>query len=790
MTNCDALGRSWSASHRNFKIVSKNEVMAIYYGRKIERKGKFLWQPLSEHLKNTEGHCARFVGAFSDAEIGRQMGAFHDVGKYNPDFQRRLAKEDLLVSHAYAGALECEALFEASKGGNFLYRLVGMAISGHHSGLKDYGTATAGYCGQMQAYDRASYAAWRAEAAERSVLDVQSWKKRWRFPKVRAVIADSKRRRHLDKRLIGFSLQMFGRFLFSSLVDADRIDAQNFPDGAADRYMAQCAKLADLGACFDAHMAKLQESAKPTPLNAIRSGIQRDCLAAAEGERGFYSLSVPTGGGKTLSSMAFALAHAKKYDMERVIYAIPFTSIIEQNAQVFAEIFGRDNVLEHHSNFELPPLKADDDREERSQSEALERRKLAEENWHEPVVVTTNVQFFESLFSHKPGRARKVHHIANSVVILDEVQAIPVEFLQLCMAALQELVANYGCTVVFCTATQPEFDRNALFLTDVQIREIIADVPGLFGALRRTQETYLGAQTLAQVSERLLGERQALCIVNTKRHARDLARALAQAGAKDVYHLSTNLYSEHRKAVLAEIRKRLKDGLPCRVISTQLIEAGVDIDFPAVYRAAAGIDSVVQAAGRCNREGRRALGRVYVFVPEEKYRGKGYLERTAQIGGLTIEKYPHFLECDAVRAYFRDLFNLERGQTDAEGILELCEGIIGQNAKNPFDLRIPYAEIGKRFKLIADDTYALVIPTAQAQALLAQAAFAPHLGGILRELAQYTVNVRKYELQWLAEQGALNKVAESIAVLADKNLYDETYGLLLESTDHFDDYII
>lgn len=487
--------------------------------------------------------------------------------------------------------------------------------------------------------------------------------------------------------------------------------------------------------------------------------------------------------------MAFALSHALEHGQERVIYTIPFTSIIEQNAQVFAEVFGRENVLEHHSNFELPFVK-DSGKEECSQSEALERRKLAEENWYEPIVVTTNVQFFESLFADKPGRARKVHHIAGSVIILDEVQAIPMEYLRPCMAALAELVANYGCTVVFCTATQPEFDRNALFLTDVNIREIITDVPQLFAVLRRTEEAYLGAQSLEQIAARLGDEQQALCIVNTKRHARDLARALAEAGMKDVYHLSTNLYPQHRKAVLREIRERLDASLPCRVISTQLIEAGVDIDFPAVYRAAAGIDSIVQAAGRCNREGRSARGRVYVFAPEEKYRGKGYLERTAQIGGLTMEKYPRFLDNDAVRAYFKELFDFEREETDKKKILPLCGESIGQNPKNPFDLRIPYAEIGKRFRLIENDTYALVIPTPEAQVLLARAVFATRLGGILRELAQYTVNVRTYELQWLAKQGALNKVAESIAVLADERLYDEAYGLVLESGGDFDDYII
>lgn len=762
----------------------------IYYGRKKEGSGKILRQPLLEHSQNTAERSAQFVGVFSDATIGRWMGMHHDIGKYDPDFQKRLEDESLLVPHAYAGALECEALYQAkNRNRNFLYRLIGMAISGHHSGLKDYGSGSDGYCGQMKAYSRTAYAAWQTETPQLAEPDTRAWNERIVWLQPRADIGNQRLRECIGRQLMGFTFQMFGRFLFSSLVDADRIDAQNFPEQDADRYMEGCEKLLALKARLDAHLAQLKEEAKPTPLNVIRNGIQRDCLTAARQQRGFFSLSVPTGGGKTLSSMAFALSHALEHKQERIIYAIPFTSIIEQNAKVFADIFGRKNVLEHHSNFELPFVE-DDDKEECSRNEALERRKLAEENWYEPIVVTTNVQFFESLFASKPGRARKVHNIANSVIILDEAQAIPIEFLRPCMAALAELVANYGCTVVFCTATQSELDRNALFLTEVDIREIIADVPRLFAALRRTEETYLGAQSLAQIAARLQAERQALCIVNTKRHARDLARALAETGAQDVYHLSTNLYPEHRKAVLKEIRDRLGAKLPCLVISTQLIEAGVDIDFPAVYRAAAGVDSIVQAAGRCNREGRSEPGRVYVFVPEEKYRGKGYLERTAQLGGLTMEKYPRFLDSEAVRAYFKALFNLEREQADEKKILLLCGGIVGQNQKDMQDLHIPYATIGKEFKLIEDDTYALVIPTPKAQGLLARAAFAPRLGGILRDLAQYTVNVRKHELQWLAEQGALNKVAESIAVLADEKLYDKAYGLVLESNDEFDDYIV
>lgn len=751
-----------------------------YFGRKTEESGTEDFQLLSVHLENTAGLCGRFVGAFSDEAIGAFMGQYHDIGKYSAVFQRRIRGEKFTVGHARAGALECEALYKESGGQNFLYRLLGMAICGHHSGLMDYGSvAGSGYCRKINhAEEVEPYVEWKKEVPSMGVLDVRKWRLKQQFTKEEA---DPKKRENENKKLLGFLLQLYGRFLFSALVDADRIDAQNFPDQTATRWMEKRASIKELKKSFDVHMEEVHKKAQQTPLNAVRNTILCHCVKAASERRGFFSLTVPTGGGKTLSSMAFALEHALAHGQERVIYAIPFTSIIEQNAKVFAGIFGPDNVLEHHSNFELPEKKED---ARLPESERLLKFKLAQENWYEPIIVTTNVQFFESLFTHKPGKARKLHHIANSVIILDEVQSIPSMYIKPCMAALNELVANYHCTVVLCTATQPEFDRNALFLNHVDMHEIMRDIPGLFAKLRRTQEQFLGAQTVAEVAERVKAEKQALCIVNTKKHARDLFGALK--GETGVFHLSTNMYPKHRKAVLAEIRERLDQKQPCKVISTQLIEAGVDIDFPVVFRAVAGLDSIVQAAGRCNREGKLAAGTVYVFEPEECYKGKGYLERTATIGHLIIEKHAKFLENTAVRAYFQQLFDFERDKTDEKKLMETCANIV----EEPADLRIPYETISREFKLIENEGYAIVIPLEEeAGKLLTQAAYAKSLGGILRQLSQYTVGVKPYELEKLNEQHALTVVADGIAVLADENFYDKACGLILATTDDFD-YIV
>ncbi|MBU3812179.1 MAG: CRISPR-associated helicase Cas3', partial [Candidatus Niameybacter stercoravium] len=495
----------------------------------------------------------------------------------------------------------------------------------------------------------------------------------------------------------------------------------------------------------------------------------------AQGRRGFYSLTVPTGGGKTLSSLGFALYHAVANEQKRVIYTIPFTSIIEQNAEVFARVLGRNNVVEHHSNYENPY----------KTKEELLKFQLAQENWYEPIIVTTNVQFFETLFSNKPSKVRKLHNISNSIIILDEIQSIPNKYIKPCLAALNELVINYDCTIVLCSATQPEYDKNKLFLEEVKIEEIIDDPQKLFKELRRTKEYYIGHQTIEDLAERLQSEEQALCIVNTKKHAKDLFEMLGQED--NHFHLSTHMYPVHRKEVISQIKELLQEGMPCKVISTQLIEAGVDIDFPKVYRSLSGIDSIVQAGGRCNREGKLEQGEVYVFKPEEKYIGKEYLALTAAIGEMCIGVQEDFLGLESISHYFSQLFDITTQKLDAYNVLGICEASL----ENPKDIRIAFEDLADNFKFIQNEGYPIIIPdTEQVEILLDQIKYSKNPKGLLRKLAPYTVTVKKYELDALKEYGALNIIEGNLLVLNDLNFYDHKLGLVITLKEDDFEYVI
>ncbi len=412
--------------------------------------------------------------------------------------------------------------------------------------------------------------------------------------------------------------------LFSTLVDADFLDTELFMNreraGLRPEEPASCATLLER---LDRHLEEKLRKAADTPVNRQRAEILAFCRERANEAPGFFSLNVPTGGGKTLSSLAFGLSHAVSKGLRRVVYAIPFTSIIEQTADVFRQALGDlgEQVLEHHGN-----LDSDDP------TRQSDRLRLAAENFDATLVVTTNVQLFESLFASRPSRCRKLHRLARSVIILDEVQALPPRLLDPTLAALEELVRNYGTTVVLCTATQPAFEKRARFPIGLEgVKPIIDDPDSLHRSLRRTSVELLGRVENPELVGRLRGERQALCIVNSRRHASDLFTLL---GDPDSLHLSASMCAAHRAQVVAEIRRRLLAGEPCRVISTQVIEAGVDVDFPAVYRAAAGLDSIAQAAGRCNREGRLEtpdgqprLGRVFFFDYDAKSISDGPLDQ-------------------------------------------------------------------------------------------------------------------------------------------------------------------
>ena len=531
------------------------------------------YQPLREHEENVAALAGEFAAAFGAQEHGYRTGLLHDIGKYSDNGQKRQRNpaHTAKVDHASAGAQ-----LAAQLGDPF----AAFAVAGHHGGLPDWGDKTNDGGGTLWARLNKCLTGGNDPSAWKMEIEIPA---KARFPAWLAAEKDARR------------LAMYTRMLFSCLVDADYLDTETAIQGGQPRGEGETPER--LLEKLNAHVAPWLE-APANDLCAKRSAILARCLRGGEDERGLYTLTVPTGGGKTISSLALALSHAAKHGLKRVIYVVPYTSIILQNTDVFDEVLGEENVLEHHSQIEIP-----DDEEETPEAY---RKRLACENWDAPVVVTTAVQFFESLYAAKTSKYRKLHNIANSVVIFDEAQTIPVPFLMPCVSAIGELVQHYGVTAVLCTATQPALDGMfAACAPELKSREIAPDPDGLFDFFRRVRFVQEGAKTDVEVAERLASEQQVLCIVNSRKRARAIYQMLPEKGR---FHLSTLMTAVDRERILKVIRERLKDGQPCRVVSTSLVEAGVDVDFPTVWREMAGLDSILQSGGRCNREGKRQVG--------------------------------------------------------------------------------------------------------------------------------------------------------------------------------------
>jgi CRISPR-associated helicase Cas3/CRISPR-associated endonuclease Cas3-HD len=719
-----------------------------YWAHSLQSAAKSGWQPLKEHLLSVAERAKRFAGLFGAGDVAWLTGMCHDLGKYSEEFQKRLEDPRVHVDHATAGATVA-----AAKYGPF-GRLMAYAIAGHHGGIPDGG--------DENDEDSLAY-----RLAFKRLCDFSAYATEIELPPRPPGLPVS-----WQAERLGFSAAFFVRMLFSCIVDADFLDTEQFLEPSKSRRRGGAEPLSILEERMSEHLRKKMGDATPSYVNRKRAEVLAACLDAAEQAPGLFSLTVPTGGGKTLSSLAFALKHARLHGLERVIYVIPFTSIIDQNAKVFRDAVGAGAVLEHHSNVIRPRENRDED--------FASRLELAEENWDMPVVVTTNVQFFESLFSNRPSRCRKLHNIARSVVILDEAQMLPLELLEPCVAALHEVVSNYGTTVVLCSATQPALDR--LFPEGVRPREIARDPAALYTALKRVDVRNLHTLGNDEITANLMAQEQALCIVNTRAHARQVFERLGKADGH--YHLSAAMCPVHRAARLKEIRARLasvKGGKVCRVVSTQLIEAGVDVDFPVVMRAIAGIDSIAQAAGRCNREGLQERGRVLVFTPEG---GEGmshvWFRRTASIAMTILERRQDPLDLDSVQVYFQDLYLYEGkrlGQSnqpsrlDAHGIMQKIEIESGR-------LSFPFREVADLFKVIGDDTVGVVIPyDCQCKALLEEIGAQGISRDAGRRLQAYSVSVRPWEYRQLQEAGALEEVG-GLEVLRDMSLYDDNYGLV------------
>ena len=721
------------------------------YAHSTESEDKNTWQTLEDHLFGVAQIAEKFGDAFGAGTWAAIAGLLHDDGKQSQGFQYRL-QGGPRVDHSSAGAR-----LAVQRYGKVIGWLLAYAIAGHHGGMPD-GNSDRSSLKKRLASDQLL----NEPFAAGSLPEIESL----RFPLT------------IDGNREGFQIAMFMRMVFSCLVDADFMDTEAFldPDKAAWRKgrpsLEQLEPKLDL--CIEGLRGKIHES----PLNQQRNLILDACLAAAENDPGLFSLTVPTGGGKTISSLAFALRHALRYGMERIIYVIPYTSIIEQNAAVFQDILGADAVLEHHSNVVEPSGGEEYSHRER-------RRRLAAENWDAPVVVTTNVQFFESLFANKPSRCRKLHNLARSVIILDEAQMLPRDVLLPCLESLRELALNYSSSVVFCTATQPALsDAESLGRSALAPREITSDPAVLYETFKRVRVCNLGTCDDQEIADRIMDMDQALCIVNTRKHARALFRLIQQSSEPgDCFHLSALMTPEHRKEKLKAIRQRLNDKLPCRVISTQLIEAGVDVDFPAVFRAMAGIDSIAQAAGRCNREGKlEGLGQVFVFNPAE-VRPFGSLLAPAQVAGEVLPHYEEDPLClDAVRKFFELLFWKDKKKLDKRKIT-------GKDLYGTRGLTPSFATIVERFNYFDSPGQAVLVcrDDELRQKIIKGLNDSPFPAKFVRMAQPYTVQLYEGELNALKAAGAVVLVGDTgLPVLVDMELYDEELGLVVEDVTGYD----
>lgn len=732
------------------------------------------WEPLEDHLERValgfdgySGGAKDFANSFNAADWGELAGWWHDLGKYSDEFQdylkghSRAERENAhaevpgRVDHSTAGAQ-----LAASRGPHG--HVLAFCIAGHHGGLPDA-------IGDGSLEMRLEKLVPRPRHADPSLLTKQLPNP----PKLSASADDQER---------PFQIAFFTRMLFSALVDSDFLATESFmaPQRQAQRATTPPPAIEQVEAAIRNHLDSLTSKVEPTAVNRRRAEVLDACRAKADLPPGFFSLTVPTGGGKTLSSLAFAIAHAKRHGLRRVIYAIPFTSIIEQNADVFRDALraaGPNTVLEHHSNFEP----ASEDRWSR----------LASENWDAPVVVTTTVQLYESLFHNRPSRCRKLHNIARSVIVLDEAQSIPVRLLRPTLAALKELVLNYGCTVVLCTATQPAIVLRDDFRIGLpNPTEIVDDVPSLFAGLERVRVEHPRELDDDSLIAELAGKQSVLCIVRTKAEAREIFARLREEsgeggerplGRRACLHLSTDMCPAHRALVIGIVRQRLKDGLPCRVVSTNLIEAGVDVDFPIVYRSLAGLDAIAQAAGRCNREGLLdGLGRVVLYTNPDRPVPAPMQELRLAIDDArrTIARHDDPLSPEAIEAYFEEHYWKREGEWDAERVME-C--FASRGSQFPM---LQFGTAAERYQLIRDEQTPVVVPWGDRGPELVEHLLnldEPADRDLRRRCQRFAVGLRPHLLAQMVDARAVIEppggLGRGLYVLMNAAAYDETLGL-------------
>jgi len=720
-------------------------------------------QSLQDHLEQVACKAKIFAAPFQGGDEAWWAGMLHDLGKCRREFQ------EYLSGRREGGPDTHHAPYGATLAFQRYWFPAAFAIAGHHAGLHDLH--------QLQEMVEG-----RVYQATARLPPLEQW-----FTQHCAKLPEQT----LSPSFLGnnpLALEHYSRMIFSCLVDADRLDAEQTGEGRA----REVRRLADVLDVFIERVAReRQGKSRDGQVNTLRHAVFDQCLTAAQWEPGFFSLTVPTGGGKTLSSMAFALAHAKRHRLDRIIVVIPYLSIIEQNAAEYRRILDPDDlglVVEHHSSAEVRHGENGEDAGELS---------LAADNWDAPFIVTTSVQFVESLFAAAPGRCRKLHNIANSLVLFDEVQTLPAHLLNPLLNVLKELCRNYRTSFLFMTATQPAFRRGFSLsegFASGELREIIQDASALFVALQRVEYHPPLEFDWPALAIHLAACSQALCVVNIRRHAVELWEVLRDAVPPEerdsVFHLSSSMCAAHRLAVLGDsqnprlgsVRHRLRNNLPCRLVATQVVEAGVDIDFPVLYRALGPLDAIAQAAGRCNREGRLRdaqgqpiLGRVHVFKPLDGGLPPGIYTTATGISAAMLGECLEFLgrTPEVFGRYFSQLFQMT---------------VTGDNIQADRGM-FRYREVARKARVIKDAGQPVVVlyrgvaDDVQAIRERRRPAGEPRFDRLdLRRLQRGMVNVREGDFARLRHLGMITPLLPNLDLyVLHEGCYHEHLGLVLDN---------
>jgi CRISPR-associated endonuclease/helicase Cas3 len=823
---------------------------AIAHFRKSDKKE----QTVGEHLLEVGRISRDFAAKIGLSNQGELMGLLHDLGKYSNEFQSYIRSAVGLVNpdeddyvdaegkkgkidHSTAGAQFIQKkLSHSAEFGPIAAQFMALGLVSHHSGLIDCISADGKYVygARIKKREECSHLEEALENIEANILDrlknlIIDPDTTNAFKNILSSIAKRDLQPGIDplrNPLTQFKFGLLVRFLYSCLIDADRIDTANFenPASAKKRNSGFYRQWNVLSERLENHLETLKST---RPIDLIRSNISDECLKRSHDKKGIFTLTVPTGGGKTLASLRFALNHAEKHNLDRIIFVIPFTTIIDQNADVARKILEIDDaevgsiVLENHSNL-LP------DKE-------TWKGKILAEDWDAPIIYTTSVKFLDCLFGHGTRDARRMHQLARSVIVFDEVQTLPIKCVHLFCNAINFLIDHCGSTAVLCTATQPLFynvDKTKGSLELNSLSELIARVEAKFSDLKRVEvmdQTRPKGWNDAEIAELACKELQdsgsCLVIVNTKKSARALFTLCEKRNKERIYHLSTNMCPAHRREVLNEIRIRLDRKEPVLAISTQLIEAGVDIDFGSVIRFSAGLDSIAQAAGRCNRNGRPIKGRIYIVNANDDGTemlkdieiGKGKAQRVLD----EFRKEPDFFHGDllspaAIDRYFqyyfydranemsytvsvndigRDDTLLDLLSTNPKSLAEFSRTNGNEAQKGNIVLPQSFRSAGKAFKAIDAPTQGIIVPHGkEGKSLIVEFCSAFMIEKqyeLLKRAQRFSVNVFPNVLKKLNDEQAIHEVQQGTGIYyLDEQYYSNDFGVCLEVVSPYEPKII